>query len=124
MNVMSPLRKTPLTMMRDLVAEFREFGPHFTIQQVEILVHVSLLGGNNVRMTDLVRMTGMSQAVISRNCAKLGQTSYKKPGTEDRAEGYDLLRADVDPNDWRKKVVSLTPSGRKLMDRVTSKLGD
>jgi DNA-binding MarR family transcriptional regulator len=121
----SQLRKgTPLTMLREIVSEFREFGPHFTMQQAEILIHMSLLGGNEVRMTDLVKMTGISQAGISRNCAKLGQISYKRTGSDERADGYDLLRADIDPNDWRKKVVSLTPKGRKLIDRLITKLED
>lgn len=59
-----------------------------------------------------------SNAVMSRTLSKLSRHGYN-----DRP-GLDLLETEQDPDDRRFMIVTLTPKGRALIQRIRQILGD
>ncbi|WP_018868260.1 MULTISPECIES: MarR family winged helix-turn-helix transcriptional regulator [unclassified Thioalkalivibrio] len=65
-----------------------------------------------ITMTELARRLGYSQASCSRNVAALGKWhSYNK-------KGHDLLKAEEDPAERRRKIVKLTPKGELFAEAL------
>ncbi|GBL46900.1 hypothetical protein SFMTTN_2727 [Sulfuriferula multivorans] len=63
-------------------------------------------------MPELESAVGVSQATISRNVAKLGD------GVTFKEKGAGLVEAYEDPKYRRRKLVKLTPKGRRVVDEL------
>lgn len=99
-NEMRALMKT-----LDALQKEPTLGPDTTIRQLLILLHVAAAGSAGTDVSTLVMRTKFSQSSVSRAVEKLG--------VKDRA---GLVRADLDPNNHKFRLISLTPKGGQLLE--------
>ncbi len=79
-------------------------------QQVQAFLAVALRPG--LTMADLADTVGMSQSSCSRNIAALSK--WHRLGDP----GLDLVEAIEDPHERRRKIMFLTPKGRRRVMHV------
>jgi DNA-binding MarR family transcriptional regulator len=97
------------TVIRVLEA-FRTFDPDMPIQYA--LSFLTLAQNEGLSMGDLAHRLGIAQSSASRNVAALSKWhSFGKPG-------HDLVEAREDPRERRRKIISLTPAGRRLIEAL------
>lgn len=96
--------------LTDLVAETGDVD--MTIPQALLLIHLKVNGG--IYQQNLEKFTKVKKSANSRNIAKLGpgEKPLLKPGP-----GYVMSEDDL--HDRRQKIVSLTPTGKALIDKVS-----
>ncbi|KQW02195.1 hypothetical protein ASC87_13265 [Rhizobacter sp. Root1221] len=88
----------------------------FESQQMRLLLSLYIHGELN--QLDLERYTGVKKSSNSRNIARLGDG--EKP-TIKRGPGW--VESFEDPENRRTKLVRLTPTGRKLLEKVAADVG-
>jgi len=94
------------TVVRVLEA-FRRFDPDMPIQYA--LSFLTIAQHEGLSMGDLAQRLGIAQSSASRNIAALSRWhSFGKAG-------HDLVEALEDPRERRRKIVSLTPRGHRLV---------
>ena len=94
------------TVIRVLEA-FRRYDPDMPIQYA--LSFLTIAQHEGLSMGDLAQHLGIAQSSASRNIAALSRWhSFGKAG-------HDLVEAQEDPRERRRKIVSLTPRGRRLV---------
>jgi DNA-binding MarR family transcriptional regulator len=100
----------PLHAAISLLKALREIDPYIPTQTAECLLVVAQHPG--ITMQKLSDETGLAQSSCSRNVAMLSK--FHRLGKP----GYDLVEAVDDPRERRRKIVYLTPHGRKLVNTV------
>lgn len=92
------------------IEEMRKIDPEMQAHTINIFVMVCMNPG--ITMKDLGNRLGVSQATMSRNIAALGKVHrLNRPG-------YDLLQAEEDPIERRRKVVNLTAKGKRVKESL------
>lgn len=92
------------------IEEMRKIDPEMQAHTINIFVMVCLNPG--ITMKDLGERLGVSQATMSRNIAALGKVHrLNRPG-------YDLLQAEEDPVERRRKIVNLTAKGKRVKESL------
>jgi len=91
---------------------FRQLDPEIQAQTMVVYLLVAEMDPDPISMTDLGRRSGLAQSSVSRNVASLGAWSrHRRPGLR-------LVSAEEDIMDRRRKLVSLTASGRRLKETL------
>lgn len=67
-----------------------------------------------VTMRELEDQLDLSSAAVSRTIAGLSSRVVKG------REGDGLVQQEIDPNDTRYRILTLTPAGHRLAERVRS----
>lgn len=94
------------TVIRVLEA-FRRYDPDMPIQYA--LSFLTIAQHEGLSMGDLAQRLAIAQSSASRNIAALSRWhSFGKAG-------HDLVEAQEDPRERRRKIVSLTPRGHRLV---------
>ena len=97
------------TVVRVLEA-FRRFDPDMPIQYA--LSFLTIAQHEGLSMGELAQRLGIAQSSASRNIAALSRWhSFGKAG-------HDLVEALEDPRERRRKIVSLTPRGHRLVEAL------
>jgi len=97
-----------------ILKRLRELDAEMPIQMAQCFLHVALRPGLN--MKELGEETGLSQSSASRNIQTLGKWHrIGKPG-------YDIVETFEDPDDTRRKLMFLTPKGRRVMSDLLTDL--
>lgn len=92
------------------IEEMRKIDPEMQAHTINIFVMVCMNPG--ITMKDLGNRLGVSQATMSRNIAALGKVHrLNRPG-------YDLLQAEEDPVERRRKIVNLTAKGKRVKESL------
>lgn len=95
---------------------FRVLDPDLPIQYALSFLTVARNEGMSIR--DLSERLGIAQSSSSRNVAALSKWhSFGKAG-------LDLVQAVEDPRERRRKILTLTPAGQALADRLAELLHD
>lgn len=90
--------------------EFRKFDPEMQMQTAATLLIVAMRPG--ITTKELTGKLGISQASCSRNVAALSKlTRHGEPGP-------DLIVAEEDPHERRRKVMRLTPKGQRVAESL------
>lgn len=100
------MNATPLNKLLGIIEEFRKIDPEMPMQRAATFVHVCLHEG--CTMLEIVEAVGQSQASASRNVAALSKWQRQ------RRVGPDLINAEEDPYERRRKVVTLTSKGQRI----------
>jgi len=94
------------------VEEMRKIDPEMQAHTINIFLMVCMNPG--ITMKDLGNQLGLSQATMSRNIAALGKVHrLNRPG-------YDLVQAEEDPVERRRKIVNLTAKGKRVQESLLS----
>jgi DNA-binding MarR family transcriptional regulator len=100
------LNRVSLSKVAAALEEFRKLDAQMPPQMMQTFLWVCVHDG--ITMKDLADRVGISQSSMSRNVAALSkQHRLGKPG-------YDLIAATEDPAERRRKIVTLTPKGKRV----------
>jgi DNA-binding MarR family transcriptional regulator len=89
----------------------KEIDPEMPVQQ--LLTYLVAVRQPGIPMQDAMTELNISSASISRNVAALGRINRHHD------KGHDLIDAQEDPMERRRKVLSPTPTGQRLLARLT-----
>lgn len=104
----------PLLPISGIIRILRTLAPDMPMQQADILIAVAMNPG--ATMNDLSRATGLSQSSISRNVQAMSRIHrLGKPG-------LDLMEAEIDPREPRRRVIFLTSKGKTFITRLVRQL--
>lgn len=100
---MTVLETKDLWKLYKVFEEIRKIDPEIPIQTAHVFVTVALIPG--ITMREITDRLNISQSTTSRNVTALSKWHrLNKPG-------LDLVKAEEDPAERRRKVVNLTPKG-------------
>lgn len=84
---------------------------HMNAAEMQIFLHTAIHPG--ITMKQLAEQVEIAQSETSRIVTKFQTIN---------GEGYGLLRAEEDPHERRRKIVTLTPKGDRLAERIVELL--
>jgi DNA-binding MarR family transcriptional regulator len=86
------------------------------IQTLRVLLEIAHRPGSTP--TEIAQRLGMSVSAAARNVSLLEKHARwtKQDGPERR--GFDLIRIETDPTDWKRKLCYLNEAGEKLVARL------
>ena len=91
-----------------IIEEMRKFDSHMESQTIAVFFYVCQYGAvDGVSMKNISKELGLAQSTVSRNCYKLSDKIKEKPG-------IGLLQSFEDPTERRRKLVRLTPRGKRV----------
>jgi DNA-binding MarR family transcriptional regulator len=100
----------PLWNLFQAVEEFRKLDQELPTQTANTFLYICVHEG--CTMKDIADALGVAQSTMSRNVSALSKIHrLRKPG-------LDLVKATEDPYERRRKIVTLTPKGRQLKERL------
>ncbi len=95
-----------------VIEEFRKIDPEMPIQQVATFLFIVLHEG--CTMKAVADSLCMSQGSSSRNVAALSDWHrLKRPGA-------GLVKSEADPYEMRRKIITLLPKGKRVVETVKS----
>ena len=103
-----------LERVKLLLSAFKEIDETMPLQIAITFLEVAIHEGCS--LTDIWKMTGWSHSTLSRHLLDLGERNRHKE------EGLQLIESRRDPLELRKNIYTLTPKGRKLVQKLISLL--
>lgn len=79
------------------------------------VLRVYLAGDGGTSHEDFIRL-GWSASVTSRLMQDFTRVRYDK-----RTPGYDMISVELDPTNFRRKIIRMNPRGQKILDRILSR---
>ncbi|OIN07922.1 MarR family winged helix-turn-helix transcriptional regulator [Oceanisphaera psychrotolerans] len=99
-----------LRRLAQSIGEIREASSDLTLQAAHMFLLIAVQPG--ITSKEIIRETGFSQSSCSRNLAMLSKIHrLGKPG-------LDLVTAEEDPAERRRKALRLTSKGKELAARL------
>lgn len=83
------------------------------MQTAQVLLHTAVKPG--ILQKELQDLIGVERSAMSRNVAILSKHGYRKG-----VPGHELIVATEDIEDRKRKVLHLTPKGRRLMNSIVA----
>jgi DNA-binding MarR family transcriptional regulator len=109
-EALTDAEKNALSNLIAALAPFRILNPNMPMQYVTALILVALKQGESVM--EYARITGVSQSLMSRHFADLGDINRH------HKEGFNLVEKSCDPMDRRTQQVKLTKKGQRLVEEM------
>lgn len=103
-----------LRTLLQAIEALRDIDPLLPTQTAQVLLVIARRPG--LTMQELAQDTGLSQASCSRNVMALSKWHRLNKA------GYDLVESLDDPRERRRKVMYLTPKGRRAVLAAVKKL--
>ena len=103
-----PAKPSTRTLLSNLTLPLEAFRAHreeVPLHMLVVFLHIAQREG--IGAAELMRLTGLSQASVSRNIHALGQGKGGEPG-------LGLVTQTIDPSNTRARIVKLTPKGIAL----------
>lgn len=94
-----------------VIEEFRIIDPQLPQQMAAVLIYVC--GHNGCSVKDIENGLGMSQSSASRNAAALSSTHRSGKN------GFELIQEQTDFEDARRKLLFLTPQGKRIAETLS-----
>lgn len=79
------------------------------------LLRVYLAGEGGTSHEDFIRL-GFSPSVASRLMQDFTRVRYDK-----RTPGYDLISVELDPTNFRRKIIRINARGQKVVERILNR---
>ena len=96
-----------------IIEEMRKFDSHMESQTIAVFFYVCQYGAvDGVSMKNISKELSIAQSTVSRNCYKLSDKIKEKPG-------IGLLQSFEDPMERRRKLVRLTPRGKRVYSTLS-----
>ncbi len=99
-----------------LMEAVRTVHPEMPAQMVSTFLWAAIQP--RITMRELAERVGVSQSSMSRNVAALSPDGVVRAGAVYR-EGFGLVVTEDDPNDLRRKIVTLTARGTRLATQIS-----
>ena len=104
------VRPDEVTTVVHVLEAFRKLDPDLPIQYA--LSFMTIAQNEGISIGELAERLGIAQSSASRNVAALSRWhSFGKAG-------LDLVQAQEDPRERRRKIVTLTDTGRAFLDEL------
>ncbi|CAO3414644.1 winged helix-turn-helix transcriptional regulator [Azospirillum argentinense] len=104
------VRPDEVTTVVHVLEAFRKLDPDLPIQYA--LSFMTIAQNEGISIGELAERLGIAQSSASRNVAALSRWhSFGKAG-------LDLVQAQEDPRERRRKIVTLTDSGRAFLEEL------
>ena len=100
-------------LLLNVVERFREVDAEMQAQSMAILLKVAK-HSLPLKMAEIAEELGLSQSTVSRNVAYLGDWNRH------REKGHQLVEAYEDPSERRRKLVRLTPKGKRFVTSLAN----
>lgn len=107
MTMPTPEERSAIRSVALILNEFRKVHPEIGTQQCMTLLAIAEEPGLTV--TELSRKTGITLAAMSRHIETLG------PHRPSKQVGWGLVADDAHPTDRRRKVITLTAQGWRII---------
>jgi DNA-binding MarR family transcriptional regulator len=111
-----PSKVNSIRYLRAAVEEFRKLDPVMPAQTMAHFLVIAERAPEEIGMKELAGMFGLSQSSTSRNVAYLGKVW--KTNSEGAVPGLDLVEAYEDPMERRRKLVRMTPKGKRVAEAL------
>lgn len=109
------IRPDEIATVTRVLEAFRTLDPDLPIQYA--LSFMTIAQNEGISIGELAERLGIAQSSASRNVAALSRWhSFGKAG-------LDLVSAQEDPRERRRKVVALTDKGRAFLDELRGIVG-
>ena len=110
--------RTMLTVVAETIKVMNNLADRNDMGSQTILTFlvVAQAGDEGIPQTQLIQQTGMTQAGVSRNIARLSQG-------DPRCDGLHLIESHEDPVNRRHKLVKLTEGGKMVLQQIHTKAG-
>ncbi|WP_431861745.1 MarR family winged helix-turn-helix transcriptional regulator [Azospirillum sp.] len=110
------IRPDEIATVTRVLEAFRTLDPDLPIQYA--LSFMTIAQNEGISIGELAERLGIAQSSASRNVAALSRWhSFGKAG-------LDLVSAQEDPRERRRKVVALTDKGRAFLDELRGIVGN
>ncbi|HYH39748.1 MAG TPA: MarR family transcriptional regulator [Azospirillum sp.] len=110
------IRPDEIATVARVLEAFRTLDPDLPIQYA--LSFMTIAQNEGISIGELAERLGIAQSSASRNVAALSRWhSFGKAG-------LDLVSAQEDPRERRRKVVALTDKGRAFLDELRGIVGN
>ncbi|HYG84622.1 MAG TPA: winged helix-turn-helix transcriptional regulator [Azospirillum sp.] len=109
------IRPDEIATVARVLEAFRTLDPDLPIQYA--LSFITIAQNEGISIGELAERLGIAQSSASRNVAALSRWhSFGKAG-------LDLVSAQEDPRERRRKIVTLTDRGRAFLDELRAIVG-
>lgn len=116
MNTMQVrVRLAPINSIVGILQTLREINPDLTLQTAVTFCLIAEHPG--ITQAEIVKLGNMGAAAVNRHVNILGRYNPRL------RIGYELVSADVDANDHRRKLLHLTSTGHVLINRMIHSAG-
>jgi len=103
---MSAINKRDLMRVFKIIEEFRKIYPDMQMQTAGVFVTIAMNEGITIK--DLGSRCDLAQSTCSRNVSLVSdKLRFDK-------QGYGLVEAMEDPMERRRKIITLTPKGKRV----------
>lgn len=110
-----PLDRSVLRIICDAMEDFREVSATMPVTQVQMFLTVALNEG--LSLTELSEITDLKKSTASRYLLDLSDR------TRAGGPGFGLISRETDPEELRRNMYALSPTGRSLVKKLVSKKG-
>ena len=117
--------KVELKKLLKVIRRFTEMDPQMSVMAVNAFL--SVVADEDVStisdVRDVLLRYGGTRSNVSRNVSIWAEEGWKRPdGT--RPDGYGYLRTIPDPDDYRRKLVRVTPKGAAFCAELDALMED
>jgi DNA-binding MarR family transcriptional regulator len=109
--------KAKLHGLYQALQALRLIHPEMPLQMAMVFLYVAMNEGST--MTQVADAIGIAQSSCSRLVATMGKT-YRQGGESNLRDGFELMTAEDDPYERRRKIVRLTPKGHRLVEQLVA----
>jgi DNA-binding MarR family transcriptional regulator len=105
--------KMKLSSTFDAVKQFYVLDPVMPLRLCLTFLFIAKKGKEGATMKEIATFLDLPQSATSRQVAALSDHHWNK-----NKQGLGLVTTEIDPDDWRQKIIKLTSKGQRLAERL------
>jgi DNA-binding MarR family transcriptional regulator len=111
-------KKSVLTVLRALEMLSKELGVDAPLTYALTLLYVANAGDNGLEQSQLASMLDLSPSAAGRAAQALSRFHWLKDASGTKKPGLDLIISEQNPTNFRMRTLTLSPTGKKLIEKV------